>query len=809
MNTTPQTVTLPPAKTSANQYGCAYYVMVTFAGLWIIVGSILAQVISFSVEQAIFEGSFKVPDLRWLIELGYGLYLVIPLTIAWLLVKTPSSKAVMCAWLLPGGLAILLVPARLPIITSAQLVAVLQIAALVICNLGLVLLAWLKPDGRPLAKNVGWYGISLAFLLAGMLLVPWVLWGALGSVTDILLELAVGLLAGLAISLTLRVSLFSGDQSSMRPYRPIDLLRDGLVTTTMLIIFVTAIGQSMNQWVLSLAVPVLGWAGIGLSRVGKRTESQNNTLPLAVFFGLSVAWPLLWLDADELSLIITSGTGELMGWGLQESLVMLFIGLVIGIVFHLVYRLFEHKDRFSPVLLILAGLLWIGVGSSYIFWGRPGFYGERLFVILKDQVDVSQAEKITDYNQRRSYVYQTMTAHAQKSQARITSNLTRLGIRFQSYYLVNGIEVQGGPLVRWWLAAQPEVDRILDNPILRPLPWPVPAARGNSSVPLDPQWDLTLIHADQVWKELGVNGKGIVVGQSDSGAQGDHPELAEGYRGKDGQNDYNWFDPWYSSPRPDDFVGHGTHTLGSILGKNVGVAPGASWIACVNLARNLGNPAVYLDCMQFMLSPFPQNGNPLHDGDPSRGAQILNNSWGCPWVEGCDPNVFLPAVRALRHAGIFMVVSTGNSGYSGCGSVSEPPSIYKEVYSVGSIDRLGQLSAFSSRGPVTVDSSNRIKPDIVAPGEGVLSSYPGNTYTIASGTSMAGPHVVGVVALMWSANPKLIGDIEKTTEILDRSAQRYIGNLPQCVEGSLLPNNGVGYGLVDAYAAVKMALEAR
>lgn len=809
MNTTIQAVTLPPAKTSSNPNSCGYYILVTIAGLWIIGGSFLSQFISWSVEQTIFEGSLKVADFRWLVELGYGLYIVIPLTIAWLLVKTPSSKAVMRAWLLPGGLAILLVPARLPIITSAQLIAVLQIAGLVIYCTVLVLWAWLKPDGRPLAKNMSWYGFSLAFLLAGTLLVPWVLWGALGSVTDCFLELAVGLLAGLAISLTLRVSLLSEDQSGMRPYRPINLLRDGLVTTTMLIIFMTAISQSMNQLVLSLAVPVLGWAGIGLSRVGKRTGFQNNTIPLAVFLGLSIAWPLLWLDADELSLIVTSGTGELMGWVMQESLVMLFIGLVIGIVFLLVYRLFEHKDRFSPVLLIMVGLLWIGVGSSFFIWGKPGFYGERLFVILKDQVDVSQADKITDYNQRRSYVYQTMTAHAQKTQARITSDLNRLGIRFQSYYLVNGIEVQGGPLVRWWLAAQPEVDRILDNPILRPLPQPVPAARGNSSAPLGPQWNLTLIHADQVWKELGVNGKGIVVGQSDTGAQGDHPELAEGYRGKDGQNDYNWFDPWNGSPRPVDIVGHGTHTLGSILGKNVGVAPGASWIACVNLARNLGNPAVYLDCMQFMLAPFPQNGNPMRDGDPSRGAQVLNNSWGCPWVEGCDPNVFLPAVRALRDAGIFMVVSTGNSGYSGCGSVSDPPSIYKEVYSVGSIDRLGQLSVFSSQGPVTVDGSNRIKPDIVAPGEDILSSFPGNTYTTASGTSMAGPHVVGVVALMWSANPGLIGDIDKTTEILDRSAQRYTGNLPQCAQGSLLPNNGVGYGVVDAYAAVKMALESR
>ena len=809
MNTTPQTVTLPPAKTSANQYGCAYYVMVTFAGLWIIVGSILAQVISFSVEQAIFEGSFKVPDLRWLIELGYSLYLVIPLIIAWLLVKTPSSKAVLMAWLLTGVLAILLVPARLPLITSSQLTAVLQITALAIYCTALVLWVWLKPGVKTIVENINWNGFSLALLLAGILMIPWVLWGALGSVMDILLALAVGLLAGLAISLTLLVSSLIEQPSGGTPYRTTDFLRDGLITTTLLIILATALGQNMNQWVLSWSIVFLGWAVIGLSRVGNRTNSQNNTLSLAVFLGLSIVWPLIWVDADELSAVITSGTGELMSWALRESLTMLFIGLVAGIVFLLFFRQLEHKNRFSPVVSILAGVIWVGIGLSYFFWGTPGFYGERMFVILKDQVDVSQAEKITDYNQRRMYVYQTMTAHAQKTQARITTNLNRFGIRFQPYYLVNGIEVQGGPLVRWWLVAQPEVDRVLENPILRPLPQPVPVAIGDSPAPLEPQWDLTMIHADQVWKELGVNGKGIIIGQSDTGVQGDHQELAQSYRGKDGQNDYNWFDPWNASIGPVDIVGHGTHTLGSILGKSVGVAPGATWIGCVNLARNLGNPAVYLDCMQFMLAPFPQKGNPLKDGDPSRGAQVLNNSWGCPWVEGCDADAFLPAVRALKEAGIFVVVSTGNSGESGCGSVKDPPSIYQDVYSVGSIDKMGQLSSFSSLGPVTVDNSHRIKPDIVAPGDGVLSSYPGSTYTIASGTSMAGPHVVGVVALIWSANPALIGNIKKTTEILDQTAQQYTGNLPQCVQASELPNNGVGYGVVDAYAAVKMAQETK
>lgn len=255
-----------------------------------------------------------------------------------------------------------------------------------------------------------------------------------------------------------------------------------------------------------------------------------------------------------------------------------------------------------------------------------------------------------------------------------------------------------------------------------------------------------------------------------------------------------------------DIGGHGTHTLGSVLGNQVGVAPDAEWIGCVNLARNLGNPALYLDCMQFMLAPFPQNGNPFTDGKPELGAHVLNNSWGCPDVEGCDPEIFAPAVKALRTAGVFVVVSAGNSGYSGCGSVESPPAIYDEVYSIGAVNSSGFRVDFSSMGPVVVDGSSRIKPDIAAPGEGVFSAYPGSTYEIASGTSMAGPHVVGVVALMWSANPDLIGDIDMTEMILNDTATLYDGPVPDCVDVENMPNNAVGFGIVNAFEAVKMAI---
>jgi subtilisin family serine protease len=187
---------------------------------------------------------------------------------------------------------------------------------------------------------------------------------------------------------------------------------------------------------------------------------------------------------------------------------------------------------------------------------------------------------------------------------------------------------------------------------------------------------------------------------------------------------------------------------------------------------------------------------------------VLNNSWGCPELEGCDAGSLGNAVRALRAAGIFVVASAGNNGPR-CGSVAEPIALFDAAFSVGAVNEFGELAAFSSRGPVTEDGSNRLKPDLAAPGVGVLSSLPGSTYGANQGTSMAGPHVAGTVALLWQANPGLVGDIDRTEQILYQTARPFTATFSatggDCDQGPV-PNNGVGYGLLDTYAAVSMAL---
>src|SRR5205085_2218665 len=326
---------------------------------------------------------------------------------------------------------------------------------------------------------------------------------------------------------------------------------------------------------------------------------------------LTAAAVLMFVDNDELMLIL--GSGEILGWAQRAAWLSFGVALAVGVLLAVVAGVSHPRDPkraggVGPLLTAVgAGGMWLLAVLVYFLAGQPGFHGDWLFVVLKDQGDVSAAAAMPDRNTRLSYVYNTLVNRANTSQTSLRAALTSARIEYHPYYLVNALEVNGGPILRLYLANQPEVDRVLDSPHLRPLPGPLPDPAGSETAPpAAPQWNITSIGADRVWSELGITGQGIVIGQSDTGVDGQHPALRDGYRGlQSGGDDYNWLDPWNHSPRPTDVGGHGTHTLGSAAGRGgIGVAPGAEWFACVNLARNLANPALYLDCLQFMLAPW-------------------------------------------------------------------------------------------------------------------------------------------------------------------------------------------------------------
>ncbi|GAB4479636.1 MAG: hypothetical protein Kow0088_20750 [Anaerolineales bacterium] len=264
----------------------------------------------------------------------------------------------------------------------------------------------------------------------------------------------------------------------------------------------------------------------------------------------------------------------------------------------------------------------------------------------------------------------------------------------------------------------------------------------------------------------------------------------------------------YNSPEPCDDSDHGTHTMGTMVGldgsNRIGMAPKAKWIGCRNMDHGWGSPATYAECFQWFIAPTKIDGS---DPNPAMAPDVINNSWSCPPKEGCtDPNVLKRVVEAVRAAGILTVQSAGNNG-SECSTVSDPAAIYDASLTVGATDASDTIASFSSRGPVTVDGSNRLKPDIVAPGIDVRSSLPASLYGSKSGTSMAAPHVAGLAALILSARPYLKGQVD-VLENLILSTALPLTTSQSCggVPGSQIPNPTYGWGRIDAWEAIQKVL---
>jgi subtilisin family serine protease len=441
----------------------------------------------------------------------------------------------------------------------------------------------------------------------------------------------------------------------------------------------------------------------------------------------------------------------------------------------------------------------------------------EFLVVLTDQADLSGAAALPTKTEKGRYVYEALRNKTDTTQWPILQWLRQRGIEHRSFYIVNAILVKGSREIAETLAARQDVARVEGNPHVQNALSQMIATIGSSSQRQEPETiesNISYTHAPDVWA-LGFRGQGITVGGAGSGERWTHNALKPQYRGWDGvaaDHNYNWHDAIHDSvgnpcgndsPFPCDDLGHGTHTMGTAIGDDamgnqIGMAPAAKWIGCRNMDQGNGTPARYLECMEWFLAPYPIGGG---QGDPLKAPDITVNAWHCPPSEGCSVNTLQAAVEAQAAAGIMMVVRADSTGPS-CSTIEDPPSIYEASYTVGALNT-GQdvVASFSSRGPVIIDGSNRIKPDITAPGTNIRSSYNGsdNDYEILSGTSMATPHIAGAMALLWCARPELRHNISASRTTLNEAAH-FIA-YKQCGTAGP-PNNVAGWGRVDVLAPV-------
>jgi hypothetical protein len=397
--------------------------------------------------------------------------------------------------------------------------------------------------------------------------------------------------------------------------------------------------------------------------------------------------------------------------------------------------------------------------------------GEAVYIVRFSQDINLSAAQFMDWQSRGDYVYQTLKEEARRSQAGAIAYLQTRQITYRSFITGNDLYVFNGD---WealtFLVGLPDVMHVYLSHTYNLASTKVEVNQGIQSFsplqllafgaqvtvsrnsPNDMSWAVTDTLADQFWITFGLQGEGVLVASIDTGVQWDHPALINSYKCQANPNDPAcWYDPTGTCPSgPCDNNGHGTATMGPIVGDDdpailyqVGLAPGAQWIACKGCSSSACSDVDLIACADWILAP---------GGDPANRPHLVSNSWG---GGGCS-DWFDPQINAWTAAGIIATFAPGGSG-PGCGTLGSPAD-HQQVFATTSHDQSRNISSFASRGPSCLGHDPFTKPNMSGPGLNLIVPVPTNGWQTYSGTSFSNGYGAGALVLLLSCAPQLIGD---------------------------------------------------
>ncbi len=313
--------------------------------------------------------------------------------------------------------------------------------------------------------------------------------------------------------------------------------------------------------------------------------------------------------------------------------------------------------------------------------------------------------------------------------------------------------------------------------LVKPIGGEVPLSTGS--------WALDRVGADSAWAH-GYDGGGVIVVVMDTGVDTTHPYIVSKWSGL-------WYDPVERNPRPvESSFPHGTIVSGVIVADSTGIAPGARLAVVRMFGKYLTSSEIttHLGFQKILEWKI----------DSGYNIRVYNGSWKSGGPEGSLE--YWNDVYLLRLADIIPVFALGNTP-----DVNFSPGNYPTVIGVGATYQSDSIAHFSSEGPAPnrppwndpaywpYPSWNLLKPDVVAPGVGVLTTMPGGGFQAWSGTSLSSPLVAGAVALLLQKDPTL------TFEEVHRLLREGADTVPW---GSPYPNNTYGWGRLNVFNSLNL-----